>query len=66
MTEEHGNEAEHEAEAGKRKRSKSARLRLKRAYWPEEDKRVNEGTEFDVTDMDEALRLVEEGIAERA
>lgn len=41
------------------------KMELLKAYWPEEDVRVNEGTIFEV-EAEDAVRLVEEGIAKRA
>jgi len=41
------------------------RLELIRAYWPEEDKRISEGTIFDC-DAVAAVDLVESGVAKRA
>lgn len=41
------------------------KLELLRAYWPEEDHRIDEGSIFE-TDPDKALELVETGVAKRA
>lgn len=41
------------------------RLELIRAYWPEEDRRINEGTIFDCDGVD-AVDLVEKGVARKA
>jgi len=41
------------------------RLELVRAYWSEDDQRINEGTIFDC-DAAAAVRLVEKGIAKSA
>lgn len=41
------------------------RLELLRAYWPEADKRINEGTIFDCEAV-AAIDLVQNGIARKA
>lgn len=43
----------------------TVRLELLRAYWPEADKRINEGTIFDC-DAVAAIDLVQAGIARKA
>lgn len=40
-------------------------VKLKAAYWPEADQRVDEGEIIEVT-IDQALKLIGEGKAERA
>jgi hypothetical protein len=35
-----------------------------RAFWPAEDERVNEGEQVEVS-VDDALKLIEDGIAKR-
>lgn len=39
-------------------------VEIVRAYWPDEDNRTNPGETITV-EVDEALRLIEEGIAKR-
>lgn len=43
----------------------TVRLELLRAFWPQEDKRINEGTIFDC-DAIAAIDLVQAGIARKA